>query len=285
MLQGKYPLLIALVLGLMAGLIAYSAIKARERSVVREWATVHVLCAKEMVPQGTELEESMVGVCEIPEKFVTESFFTVSGDQLPQMPYGQKVLVPLHARDPILHSHFESVRDFVLAENVPARARAIAVEVNEKGSVNQWIRPNDHVDVLGTFREENRDLVTVTLMQNAIVLATGRLHGHSTHATEEDKRYSHVVLLATPREAEILTLAQESGTVALVLRNPNDLEVEDVVGMKTDNKSLFTGQRERYKERELAFQKREPTLPKDYVEIIQGNKKDVEKTGIPVQLP
>ncbi len=244
MLQGKYPLFIALGLGLLAGVIAYSAIKAREAAVRKGWETVQILCAKADITEGSELEEEAIGVCEIPEKFKTESFFVIENENTP-MPVGQKVLVPLKAGDPILYSHFESQRVFTLSESVPTRARAIAIEVVEKSSVNQWIRPNDHVDVIATFRDPNtRELVAVTLLQNIIVLATGHFSGMSVLQTEEDKRYQQVVLLTLPEESEILTLAAETGNLTLTLRNPKDLE-SDLGGqrVKTDTNTLLSGER------------------------------------------
>lgn len=279
MLQGKYPLLIALVLGLLAGIIAYSAIKARERAVRVGWDTRRILCAKVDVEEGTELDEEMITICEIPERFITESFFVIpEGDeQGGMMPFGQKVLVPLRTGDPILYSHFESEREFTIAEAVPLKARAMSIEVSEKSAVSQWIRPNDHVDVVGTFRDpEGQDLVSVTLLQNIIVLATGRYSGMSTYQTEEDKRYTHVTLLVLPEEAEILALASESGTLTLTLRNPKDLEGKDASAMQllTNTKTLLTGDRQ-----EAARKKREATFQAPSVgpEIIRGTTGTREK--------
>lgn len=292
MLQGKYPLLVALVLGLMAGLISYSAIQSQQRSVVREWSTVQVLCATTEIERGTEIDENLVGACEIPEKFVTESFFVLPEDGGPmyQLPYGQKVLVPLHAGDPLLYSHFEAVRDFKLAESIPHRARAIAVEVDAKASVNRWIRANDHVDVLGSFRDpDTRDLVTVTLMQNVIVLATGSIHADSTYASDDDKQYNHVVLLVTQEEAEVLALAQESGNLTMTLRHPEDLEEPtEVAARKTDYNTLMTGEAQRRKARDDAFQGRlavpaveipRPRAPSGpQIEVIEGTQRR-QQTG------
>lgn len=246
MLQGKYPLLIALVLGLLAGVIAYSAITARMAEAGRHWETAFILCATQDVVEGTELEGDMMGPCEIPRRFITDSFILLpEGEgEAEMMPYGQKVLVPLKAGDPILYSHFESQRDFALSEGIPEKARAVAIEVNEKASVNQWIRPNDHVDVIGTFRDtETRELIAVTLLENLIVLATGHHSGMSPYMSEDDKRYTHVVLLVLNEEAEILTLAAETGNLTLTLRNPRDLDVAEERTSKTDTVTLLTGKR------------------------------------------
>lgn len=281
MLQGKYPLIIAVILGLLAGLIAYSAIKAREVAVRKGWETKQVLCAKLDVAEGTELEEEMIGICEIPEKFVTDSFIVVpDGEEAASgvMPYGQKVLVPLKSRDPILYSHFESQRTFSLSESIPMKARAVAIEVNEKNSVNQWVRPNDHVDVIGTVRDPNtREQVTVTLLQNIIVLATGHFSGMSVLQTEEDKKFQHVVLLTLPEEAEILALAAETGQLTLTLRNPKDLDSgEGEKRVKTDATTLMSGERTAAlrQERARSFQQ---------VDIIRGSSrsKEIKEGGLP----
>lgn len=273
MLQGKYPLLIALVLGLLAGIIAYSAIKAREHEVREGWDTVRILCARVDVEAGTELDEEMVGDCLIPSKFVTDSFIRIpEGEEAAtQMPYGQKVLVPLKAGDPVLGSHFEAERDFILADSVPARARAISVEVNERSSVNNWIRPNDHVDVVGTFRDrQTSELIAVTLLENLIVLATGK-HSGMNHMSEEDKKYSQVVLLVGPEEAEILALAQETGTVTLVMRNPRDMDVAEARTTKTDTQTLITGERSR-----ILLTKRQATWQQP-IEMIGGTMRKRER--------
>ncbi len=249
MLQGKYPLVIALVLGIAAGLVAYSAVKAREAAVRKGWETKQVLCAQADVSEGTEVEEEMIGVCEIPERFVTDSFIVVpegDKDASAVMPYGQKLLVPLKTGDPVLYSHFESRRSVTLSESIPPKARAVAIEVAEKGSVNQWVRPNDHVDVIGTFRDPNtHELVSITLLENIIVLATGHYSGMSAIQADEDKRYQQVVLMTLPEEAEILTLAAESGTLTLALRNPKDLDLRQAEGarQKTDTNTLLSGER------------------------------------------
>jgi len=275
MLQGKYPLLIALVLGLLAGLIAYSAIKSRERQVREGWETARVLCAAKDVSEGTELDEDAVSICEIPEKFVTDSFIKIQGEETEadKLPYGQKVLVPLKKGDPILYSHFESQREFKLSEGIPEKARAIAVEIPEKGTVGQWVAPNDHVDVLGTFRDdETHGLVTTTVLQNVIVLATGRITGMTTYATEEEKKYNHVILMVLPQEAELLALAQETGQLMLALRNPNDLETGGSDSEKvevTDPKTLLTG-----KKRALLEKVRQTTI--QTIDVIRGRERTKE---------
>jgi pilus assembly protein CpaB len=247
MLQGKYPLLIALVLGLFAGVIAYSAIHARTKAQADYWATARVLCAQSDLEEGTALDDDLIDICETPSRFITDSYIRVPAEEAKEslVPYGQKIIIPLKKGDPILVSEFESRNEFPLAETVPRAGRAVSVEVSEKSAVNQLIRPNDHVDVVASLREpDGRDPIAVTLLENVIVLATGRTTGQNFQQPEEEKRYTHVVLLAFPEEAEMLVLAQDVGTLSLTLRNPDDSVTGKSNGTKTTVTSLLTREKE-----------------------------------------
>jgi len=279
MLQGKYPLLIALVLGVMAGVIAYSAITAKERAVRAGWAVKRVLCAAKNVDEGNELTDDAFKSCDIPEKFVTDSFIPAGEDESGEsaVPFGQKLIVPLKTGDPILFSYFESRKEVAMAEAVTPKYRAISVDVNEKTSVNQLIKPNDHVDLIGTFRsEDGKELVSTTVLQNVIVLATGKTTGTSVAISDEDKKYTHIALLVLPEEAEILALAAESGTISLTLRNPQDLATEKMDGNKvTKFATLLTHERQNALEekRVPAFVMPKIEAPKDNgVVIIEGGR-------------
>ena len=271
MLSGKNPLLIALGLGLVAGLVAYSAIKAKEREVKKGWETVKILCAQQDISEGTELDQEMVAVKDMPIRFVTDSFIRIEEDKSSkqELPFGQRVLVPLKAGDPILVSHFESNREAEFSTMINQKGRAVTIDVQEKQAVGLWVRPNDHVDVVGTFRDpEQHELRTVTLLQNVIVLATGRTNANTTYVPEEDKKYQSVTLLVLPEEAEILTLAQETGNLTLLLRNPADLDYQEKRNI-LDAKMLLAGDRTG----ELQ-QKRYKTI-----QIIRGNKSSSNETA------
>ena len=273
MLSGKNPLLIALALGLCAGVVAWLSIKGKERKIKDKWQTVNVLCAKVDIPEGTELDQEMIAVREIPSQFVTESFIKVEEDgSLKQdSPVGQRVMVPLKAGDPILISHFESAREAEFSTMINPKGRAVTIDVQEKTAVGLWVRPNDHVDVIGSFRDpETSQLKTVTLLQNVVVLATGRITANTTFVPENQKKFQSVTLLVLPEEAEILTLGQELGTITLLLRNPDDLDYQDK-RLVVDQKTLLTGERAS----ELQ-QKRYKTI-----QIIRGNKSTTnESTGV-----
>ena len=271
MLAGKNPLLLALALGLLAGATAWAAIRGRERNLEARWRTVNVLCARTDIAEGTELAESMLAFKEIPSTFITDSFIRTDehGTVERHSPVGQRVMVPLKAGDPILASHLESPRETDLATLITPKGRAVTIDVQEKNAVGLWVRPNDHVDVIGSFRDpQSQQLRTLTLLQNVVVLATGRITANSTYVPEEEKRFGTVTILALPEEAEMITLAQELGTLTLLLRHPDDLDSQEKRTV-VDQKALFTGDRAG----ELQ-QKRYRTI-----QIIRGNRSDAAAIG------
>jgi pilus assembly protein CpaB len=189
----------------------------------------------------------------------------------------------------VLVSHFESAREAEFSTMINQKGRAVTIDVSEKNAVGLWVHPNDHVDVIGTFRETggggggnkegeqggggNRDsMKAVTLLQNLVVLATGHVNANTTYVPEEEKRYQTVTLLALPEEAEILTLAQETGTLTLVLRNPDDLDYQENRKV-LDQKQLLSGNQAN----ELQ-QKRYKTI-----QIIRGNKASNEGSAAPAK--
>src|SRR5439155_20575555 len=86
--------------------------------------------------------------------------------------------------------------------------------------------------------------VAVTLLQNVIVLATGKLTGvtNVNLIPEAQREYSNVSLLVIPEEAEVLVLGSELGSLSMSLRNEDDLDVIDDRTHVTIN-TLLSGER------------------------------------------
>jgi pilus assembly protein CpaB len=257
---GKTPLVAAVVMGLFSGLLSYSAIKKKESDVRRGWNLVPVVVAAIDISEGTVVTFDMISQRSVPEQFVTSS--VVKPDSASYV-VNQKVLVPVQAGDPLLWSQFETTKAAErLSVKVQKKARAVTIDVNTSAAVGGWVRPNDHVDILGTFKDaQTNESVAVTMLQNVIVLATGKITG-TTNVNlipEGQRMYSNVSLMVLPEEAEILVLAQETGSLVLALRNEDDVDVLEERGRATIN-TLLSGERTR-----LLQQKRLSTI-----QVIRG---------------
>lgn len=241
MLNGKMPLLAAVSLALVAGLLAHLSFSAQKREVLDDWEPLPILVAAASVNEGDRIVYAEIERSSLPARFVSPSMVPPEhADTI----VGQRLLVPLRPGDPILWSHFEGRQEGDrLSSMVMKRARAVTVAVNERSSVGGWIRPNDHVDVLSSFIDpETQQMVTVTLLRNVIVLATGDRRGEGEGSSRQRNGYNDVSLLVLPEEAEILVLAQELGNLTLVLRHPEETDVEDERSRTTIG-TLMTGER------------------------------------------
>jgi pilus assembly protein CpaB len=243
--QGRTPLAVAAVLALCAGMVSYSAIKKKEADVRRGWNLVPVVVAASDISEGAVVSFDMISQRAVPEQFVTSS--VVKPDSASYV-VNQKVLVPVQAGDPLLWSQFETTRAAErLSTKVQKKARAMTIEAGKTTAVGGWVRPNDHVDIIGTFKDpQTNESVAVTLMQNVIVLATGKITG-TTNVNlipEGQREYSNVSLLVLPEEAEVLVLSSELGGLTMSLRNEDDVDVIEERGRATLN-TLLSGERTR----------------------------------------
>lgn len=243
MLKGKAPLLIALLLGLLAGAVSYLSIKHEEAHVRQGWNLIPVVVANRNVLPGTTIDRTMIAERPVPSQFVTSSVIRPGAAHFV---IGQKVLVSLQPGDTLLWSQFANARKTEhLSAKVQRRTRAVTISAAGTTAVGGWVRPNDHVDIVGTFKDpQSNNSVAITLMQNIIVLATGKITGTTdvNLIPESQRTYSNVTLEVLPEEAEILTLAEQLGSLTLTLRNPNDVDTIDD-SAHTDIKTLLSGVR------------------------------------------
>ncbi len=270
MLKGKTPLVVAMILGVLAGAFAYTSLKYREREVKAGWNLLPVIVANQDLAEGTVVTYEMLSQRPIPEQFVTTS--VVKPDAASYV-VGQKVLVPVQTGDPLLWSQFETSKASErLSTVIQKQMRALTLDATgSKMNVGGWLRPNDHVDVIGSFRDPNSgETMAVTLMQNVGILAAGKLTG-TTNVNlipESERDYSTITFLLLPEEAELLSLASDLGSLTLTLRNPDDLDAYQERGHSTIA-TLLTGARV------TELTKRRQT----YIEFIKGNARTTESAG------
>jgi pilus assembly protein CpaB len=127
-----------------------------------------------------------------------------------------------------------------LAPTIPAGMRAVTVRVNDVAGVAGFVLPGMHVDVLVTGKPPGGDGdITSTVLQDMLVLAAAQTL--QPDARGQAIQAPTVTMLATPEQAETLTLANVDGRIQLVLRNSSDTATEKTTGRYVDE--LFGGSR------------------------------------------
>lgn len=239
----KIILLVSLLAGIAAAVLTrfYVASKdaevaALKASFARRFGTVEVLIYGHDVPAGTVLARSDLLKMEVPAAGLRGQALTEENlsDVL-----GRKTLVSHRRADIVFWADIEGGNPAAkgLSDDVKKTMRAISINCIGAASVSSMVRPNDHVDVIGTFdlsekgagSSRTHSLVTCTLLQNVLVLATGQTTSKMSRRQPSAMAggYSTVTLEVTPREAEMLAFAEQiKGRLVLTLRNRNDTSTE-----------------------------------------------------------
>lgn len=178
-----------------------------------------------------------------------------------------------------------------LAPIIPVGMRAVSVRVNDISGVAGFVLPGMRVDILVTGRPPTADgSVTSTVLQNILVLSAGQTI--QADAKGQAIQAPNVTLLATPDQAETLTLANSEGHIQLVLRNGSDQTIEktpghqvaELYGMRAKKKTEDAPRapRPRAKPVQVAAAPPPPAPvvapppPPDQVVVIRGNTRSVE---------
>jgi len=235
--------MIAAALASMAGLLAYSSISQRRAEVERGWEPTPVLVAARDIGGGTVLDQDMLEVQHIPSRLVTASI--VRSDLLASI-QDAKLLLPMKKGDLLNFNMLQGTQmTEALSQDLAKGVRALSMRVNVESSVNRMVRPNDHIDVLVTYRDPTtRTVTTQTLLENIVVLATGEIYGGTQlgFVDEDARKYVTVTVELTPQEVELAVQAQSMGAIYMSLRHPDDPEVmEDRARTNVD--TIMTGER------------------------------------------
>ena len=239
MRRGKLPLIIAVILGGLASLLVWVQLDKWKNEARQGWELKPVIVAAETLQPGTFISNELLRHEQMPSRFIYDG---VLQPRDLDFAIGREVLFPIKANEPIHWYQLQGQRAAQrLSKAIPKNRRAVSISVSEKTAVGGWIQPNDHVDVLGTFRNPaSNQMVAVSLLRNVVVLATGK--NRTATPTSREQSYGTVTLLVLPQEAEMLILAQQLGSVYLTLRNREDISVFDDKA-QTDIKTLLTGER------------------------------------------
>jgi pilus assembly protein CpaB len=134
----------------------------------------------------------------------------------------------------------------VLAAILPSGMRAISTKIKEETAVGRLILPNDHVDVILIRRLRGKngqeEYVSDTLFRNVRVLAIGQQLESKEGKKSAETSAGTATLELTPRQSEMLALANSVGEISLSLRSIADLDLvngpsegEDISKSKNGN--------------------------------------------------
>ena len=241
-MKRKIVLIASLVAGLLAALLTRFYIAAKDAEVKdlkdainRKFGTMYVACFKRDVPSGTVLSVSDLQLKAVPK-------IGLQGQAVPEEEvstvYGRKLLFGHKKMETLFWADIEGGNPTAggLSADIKKQMRAVSINCTGAASVSGMVKPNDHVDVIGSFdlsdptkgsSAKTKSIVTSTILQNVLVLAVGKQTAKMRTQETGAAGYSTVTLEVTPREAEMLAFTEQmKGRLVLTLRNRNDVHYE-----------------------------------------------------------
>ncbi|WP_422374221.1 Flp pilus assembly protein CpaB [Roseibium sp.] len=193
-----------------------------------------------LIAGETVLEDDMIEVAELPKKFASD----LSAFAIP-VTY-RKSIVGLRAIDDVqpgsllFYQSFSPENGTDLTDQLAPGKRALTLAVNVESTVGYFVRPGSRVDLLGTFvvpSEDPRDVLdprlamqTRVLLENIKVLAVGSARDFPEYQRISSRGYGSVTFELTPKQANLVTFAQQQMTAPLtmVLRRDDDTALVDL---------------------------------------------------------
>ena len=200
---------------------------AEVKTVEKTIDATQVLVAKIDIPLGQIVNRESFTWREWPQN-AAQGFI-----QLKQRPNaitelaGAVARAPLLANEPVTPQKLVKAGDGgVLSAILPPGMRAVSTRIKEETAAGKMILPNDHVDVILIQRRRGKqggdDFIADTLFRNVRILAIGQ----TLEVKEPNKKSADGVtatLELTPRQTEILALANSMGEISLALRSVADI--------------------------------------------------------------
>jgi pilus assembly protein CpaB len=204
--------------------------KAKPQIVKEVVDSVRVLVARSDLPLGSITTEQSFRWQDWPKDSISPSFITSSLKPAADKDYANFIArSPVLAGEPITDSKvIKSGSGGVLAAILPPGMRAVSTKISEQSAAGKLILPNDHVDLILIQRKRGKaggeEVNADTLFRNVRVLAIGQ-----NLETKDGKKTADgnvAVLEMTPKQSEMLSMANTIGEISLALRSVADLSGE-----------------------------------------------------------
>jgi pilus assembly protein CpaB len=178
-------------------------------------ATTHILTSAMNLQLGTKMESRHVATMEvIPGQEPAGTFHDVKEIE------GKVTSGNIPAGQMLMASMFAKEGESALAAVISQDKRAVTVRVDDVVGVAGFLLPGNHVDVVGTHKDDRTGAISAeTILSNIKVLAVDQ----TAAANSNDPVVVRAVTLeVTPAEGETLLKGKAAGSIQLELRNPLD---------------------------------------------------------------
>jgi len=248
---------VAILASLVVAVIGFVLLSIYVRQFQREASggdPVELLAMRQDVAAGAPLTEQTLVVRTLPERYLEAR--QVLASDLPRV-LGVRASIGLEANQTLLWTDLATTSHdrSSFSSRIPKGMRAMSVAGMGRRAFGNLMRPGDRVDVLLTKARTGSEarVVTVPLLQNILVLAVGSSFGATV---EEDSplRSDTVALLVTIDQASLIAQARRDGALSFVLRNEDDLEINEGLA-ETDDSDVLEQEKRARRQRRLRIER------------------------------
>ena len=224
--------LVAVVAGSLAALGTHGYIDralAEERNRLQpDIAMVGVVVARRDLQPGDPVSAETMAVRQIPTDLAPSS--GISPERFESY-MGSTLALSVRSGEPLLTVAIAGSDAAHFSQRLRTGFRAITIAVDEVNALSGMLQPGDRIDLMLTARaadarNDGHDQ-TIVLMQDVLILATGRqvhpdLRGDAESSKSPERQFGAITIEVDPDRAQRLIVAQRSGRITAILRNPTD---------------------------------------------------------------
>ncbi len=215
----RTTLLVAIILAIGTGWLTLNYISSVQHASVAGTQLKPTLVAVQQIPPRVRITAAMVKGALRPEAAIEPDALSQ-----PQQAVGSLSLIAIPAGSTITASKIGSPIDVGLPVQITPGMRAVSIGVNPVEDVAGLIQPGDRVDVIAIPpRQGQAPPPASAILRGVRVLAVGQsIEYSSATPSPAGQNSSTVTLEVTPKQADLLAMADLNTTLRLALRSPKE---------------------------------------------------------------
>lgn len=248
-MSGSRLFIIAVLCGLLAaGLVMYymKAVESKYRKAAEPKVekTIALVVPRQNMAKGQRIQQADIASRSVPEKYLPANAILASDYK---KVLNRTLLSPVQKGRPMTWESVTGTSAATFSEVVELGRRAMTIKVSKVDSFDGLLRPGDRIDLMGVFQlddlgldvgvdeSEPEDIVMAVLQEVEVIAASRQDLNGTRYEVKRDKNsadgfdmeFTMVTLNLTPLQVKRVQLAEETGDLFAVLRNPKDTSVSD----------------------------------------------------------
>lgn len=215
----RTTLIVAIVLAIGAGWLTLNYLSSLQRQTNANSAPRDVVVAAQDIPARVTITPQMLAHVQRPTSAVDPNALSD-----PRQAVGALTLITIPAGSGITSAMIGHPTDVGLPVRLKPGMRAVSVQIDKVKGVSGLVEPGDYVDVIADPPKASAEPPPASaILRGVRVLAIGEsLEYSSATPSPEEANSTTVTLEVTPKQADLLVMADLNTTLRLALRSPKE---------------------------------------------------------------